>query len=34
MNAVGTNTAPRTSAIAMMGPETSAIARRVASIGG
>ena len=34
MNAVGTNTAPSTSAMAMIGPETSSIARRVASIGG
>ena len=34
MNAVGTNTAPSTSAMAMIGPDTSSIARRVASIGG
>ena len=33
MKAVGTNTAASTSAIAMIGPDTSAIARRVASIG-
>ena len=34
MNAVGTNTAPSTSAMAMIGPDTSSIARLVASIGG
>ena len=34
MNAVGMNTAQSTSAIAMIGPETSSIALRVASIGG
>ncbi len=33
MNAVGTNTAHSTSAIAMIGPDTSSIALRVASIG-
>jgi hypothetical protein len=32
-NAVGTNTAHSTSAIAMIGPDTSSMARRVASIG-
>ncbi len=34
MNAVGTNTAPSTSAMAMIGPDTSSIARLVASSGG
>ena len=34
MNAVGTNTAHSTRAMAMIGPETSSIAWRVASIGG
>ena len=33
MNAVGTNTAHNTRAMAMIGPDTSAIARRVASSG-
>ena len=33
MNAVGTNTAHSTSAIAMIGPDTSLIALRLASIG-